>query len=96
MSFYFIGNPDPENPHRWTYNTSVTSTKAILQALHRAGFHVVLLKNSESVSPYLDELDISKPRAMRKDVERICAAADSAPKGSRPPLTKENPKRFRT
>ena len=96
MSFYFIGNPNPDNPHRWTYNTSVASTKAILQALHRAGFHVVLLKNSESVSPYLDELDISKPRATREEVERICAAADPSPRGGRPPSAKGNPKRFRT
>ena len=96
MSFYYIGNPDPEDPYRWTYNTSVTSTKAILQALRRAGFHVVLLKNSESVSPYLDELDLSKPRATREEVERICASADPAPKGTRLPSAKRKPKRFRT
>lgn len=96
MSYYFIGKPDPENPHRWTYNTSVSSTKVLREALRKAGFHVVLLKTSESVSPYLDELDISKPRATREQVEEICAAADPAPKTARPLAAKEIPKRFRT
>jgi hypothetical protein len=95
MSFYFIGNPEPENPHRWTYNTSVTSTKPIVAALRRAGFHVVQLKSSESVSPYLDELDISKPRGTREELEKICAAADPNPKSSRSPVAKEPPRRFR-
>ena len=95
MSYYFIGNPEPENPHRWTYNTSVTSTKAIVAALRRAGFLVVQLKSSESVSPYLDELDISKPRATREQLEEICAAADPTPRPSRSPVAKEPPKRFR-
>ena len=95
MSFYYIGNPAPENPHRWTYNTSVTSTKAIVAALRKAGFHVVQLKSSESVSPYLDELDITRPRATREEVEQVCAAADPTPKGSRSPAAKEQPKRFR-
>jgi len=95
MSYYFIGNPEPENPHRWTYNTSVTSTKAIVAALRKAGFHVVQLKSSESVSPYLDELDVSKPRATREQLEEICAAADPTPRSSRSPVAKEPPKRFR-
>jgi hypothetical protein len=95
MSFYFIGNPDAGNSHRWTYNTSVTSTKAILKALRKAGFDVVQLKSTESVSPYLDELDISKPRGTREQLEQICAAADPAPKGGRPPAARVSPKRFR-
>ena len=95
MSYYFISNPDPEDPHRWVYNTSVNSTRAILKALDKGGFHVVMLKNSESISPYLDELDISKPGATREQVEQICASADPAPKASRPSSAKESPKRFR-
>ncbi|OHE89648.1 MAG: hypothetical protein A3G75_10300 [Verrucomicrobia bacterium RIFCSPLOWO2_12_FULL_64_8] len=81
MSYYFIGHPEPENLHRWTFNTSVRSTQAILKALHRAGFRAVVVANSESVSPYLDEIDIAKAGATREDVERICAAADKV----RPP-----------
>ncbi len=85
MSFYFIGQPDPEDPHRWTYNTGVHSTMAIVEALKQAGFTALTLKNSESIAPYLDELDISKAGATREDVERICAAADPELKPSRPP-----------
>jgi hypothetical protein len=76
MSFYFIGNPDPKNPYRWIYSTSTGATPAIFNALHRAGFHVALMKSTESVAPYLEELDISKRGAKREDVEAICALAD--------------------
>jgi hypothetical protein len=76
MSFYFIGNPDPENPYRWIYSTSTSSTPAIFNALHRAGFQVTLMKSTESVAPYLEELDISKRGAKREDLEAICAMAD--------------------
>ena len=85
MSFYFIGNPDPKNAHRWIYSTSVNATTAIFDALHRAGFQVVLLKTTESVSPYLEELDISKRGAKREDVEAICARADPGPAPQGPP-----------
>ena len=92
MSYYFIGHPEPENRHRWTYNTGVHSTEAILAALHQAGFHAVLVANSESVSPYLDEIDVTKPGATREDVDRICAAADLARPSGIPSL--ENRRRF--
>ncbi len=80
MSFYYLGQPDPEDPHRWAFNIGVNSTRAILDALHQAGFRVSLVRNSESISPYLDELDISKPGATREEVEQVCAAADPAPR----------------
>jgi hypothetical protein len=85
MSFYFIGHPDPENPHRWTYNTGVHSTMRILEALREHGFHAVALKNSESIAPYLDEIDVSKPGATREEVEQVCAAADSGSAHPEPP-----------
>ena len=85
MSYYFIGNPDPEDPCRWAFNTSVNSTQALVEALQKAGFHVVIIQNSESISPYLGELDISKPGATREEVEKICKAVDVAPpKSTRP------------
>jgi hypothetical protein len=92
MSFYFIGSPDPENPHRWTYNTSVKSTSAILKALRRAGFRAEIVQTTESITPYLNELDIAKRGATREQVEAICAAADPGPKAARPPPARKTPR----
>ena len=94
MSFYYIGNPDPEDPHRWTYNTSVHSTIVILDALRRAGFNAQVLKNSESIAPYLDEIDVSKPGATREEVEQVCASVDSNPKSAKPPPSGPHARRF--
>jgi hypothetical protein len=76
MSYYFIGTLDPRNQSRWTFQTSVKSTSSILNALREAGFNVSVTQGSESVSPFLDELDISKPGATRQEVEAICESID--------------------
>ncbi len=90
MSFYYIGNPDPENPYRWAYNTSVASTPAILRALRKSGYHVELVQSTESVTPYLAEIDITKRGATREEVEEICLSVDPAPKtvAVKPPATR--------
>jgi hypothetical protein len=94
MSYYYIGSLDPRNPSRWTFQTSVKSTGAILSALREAGFSVSVVQNSESVSPFLDELDISKPGATRGDVEAICESIDPTRPIGAPPSQQEPPPDF--
>ncbi len=90
MSFYYIGKPDPENPYRWAYNTSVAATAAILKALRHAGCHVELVQTTETVTPYLAELDVSKRGATRGQIDEICAAADPAPRPTPRPSAQGN------
>jgi hypothetical protein len=92
MSFYYIGNPDPENPYRWAYNTGVASTAAIIKALRQAGYRVRTVQSTESVTPYLTELEISKRGGTREQIEEICAAVDPAPKATPPSLAGDNPR----
>jgi hypothetical protein len=94
MSYYFIGTLDPRNPSRWTFQTSVKSTGVILNALRDAGFSVSVVQSSESVSPFLDELDISKPGATREEVEAICESVDPLRIVAAPPSDKEMPGDF--
>jgi hypothetical protein len=89
MSYYYIGTLDPRNPGRWTYQTSVKSTEAILNALRAAGFSVSVVQGSESVSPFLDELAISKPGATREDVDAICESIDPTRTIAAPPLNRD-------
>ncbi len=95
MSFYYIGNPDPENPYRWAYNTSVGSTSAIIQALRQAGCYVQTVESTESITPYLTELDISRRGATREQIEEICTTADPNPKAASPSPARDNPRFFR-
>jgi hypothetical protein len=85
MSYYYIGTLDPRNPGRWTFQTSVKSTGAIISALRNAGFSVSVVQGSESVSPFLDELNISKPGATREEVEVICESIDPTRTIAAPP-----------
>jgi len=95
MSFYYIGNPDPDNPYRWAYNISVASTAAILKALGRAGCLVQAVESTESITPYLTEINVSKRGATREQIDEICAGADPAPKSENPPPAPDNPWFFR-
>jgi hypothetical protein len=94
MSYYFIGALDPRNPSRWTFQTSVKSTGAILNALRDAGFSVSVVQGSGSVSSFLDELDISKPGATREDVEAICESIDPTRTIAAPPSDRGLPGDF--
>lgn len=94
MSYYYIGTLDPRNPSRWTYQTSVKSTGAILDALRAAGFSVSVVQGSESVSPFLDELAISKPGGTRDEVEAICESIDPTRTIAPPPSDKKMPEDF--
>ncbi len=76
MSYYFISKPDPQNPHRWIYNIGVQTADAVTQALREAGYDVQTVHTTESVTPYLNEVDIYKAGGSREEVERIMAAAD--------------------
>ena len=94
MSYYYIGTLDPRNPSRWNYQVSVKSTGAIISALRNAGFSVSVVQGSESVSPFLDELNISKPGATREDVEAICESIDPTRTIAASPLPGETPRGF--
>lgn len=94
MSYYYIGTVDPRNPNRWTYQTSVKSTGAILTALRAAGFSVSVVQGSESVSPFLDELAISKRGGTREEVEAICESIDPTRTIVPPPPPKDMPEDF--
>jgi hypothetical protein len=100
MSYYFIGPSDPRNPGRWTYQTSVKSTSVIIRALRDAGFQVTVRSGSESISPFLDELEISKPDGSRDELEEVCESVDptrtappAAPSRARPGSSDEFPRR---
>jgi hypothetical protein len=94
MSYYYIGTLDPRNPSRWNYQVSVKSTGAILSALREAGFSVFVVQGSESVSPFLDELAISKPGATREEVEAICESVDPTRTIAASPPPRETPGNF--
>ncbi len=94
MSFYYIGKPDPENPYRWAYNTSVAATAAILKALRKAGCHVELVQTTETVTPYLAEIDVFKRGATREQIDEICTAADPAPRPTPRPSAEGNARYF--
>ena len=90
MSFYFISQPDSQNPNRWLYNIGTASSTAILQALRDAGFNAQPVQSTLSVMPFLVEVDISKIGATREDLEKTMQAADPKPRPT--PAVKSAPR----